>query len=110
MSTPSRFLKSRMWPTDAFTVNPDPRYLPIVRALAGDSTTTSAEPGLTFFGFLTTSTSSPSRDFASGLLAFTGGWSLVVDFAAAALAPGFAALFTGSAAAGLAFAFGLSLA
>ena len=41
-STPSsRSGKSRMWPTVAFTVKPFPRYLPIVFAFAGDSTTTS---------------------------------------------------------------------
>src|SRR5690606_257774 len=30
-----------MWPTEARTLNPGPRYLPMVRALAGDSTITS---------------------------------------------------------------------
>jgi len=29
-----------MWPTDAFTVKPEPRYFLIVFAFAGDSTTT----------------------------------------------------------------------
>jgi hypothetical protein len=35
--------RSRTWPTEAFTVKLR-QYLPIVRALAGDSTTTSASP------------------------------------------------------------------
>src|SRR5437867_6935446 len=42
MSTPIfDFGRSRMWPTEAFTVYPEPRYFLIVFALAGDSTTTS---------------------------------------------------------------------
>src|SRR5213593_2289035 len=44
-STPSLLLgKSLMCPTEALTVYPLPRYLPIVFALAGDSTMTSDEP------------------------------------------------------------------
>src|SRR5262245_10003134 len=51
-STPSLDLgRSMTCPTDAFTVNPDPRYFLIVRALAGDSTTTSDFP-LTSRAFL----------------------------------------------------------
>src|SRR6185312_2262349 len=43
MSTPILdFGRSITWPTDAFTVNPLPRYFLMVLALAGDSTTTSA--------------------------------------------------------------------
>ena len=38
--------------------------MPIVRAFAGDSTTTSAEPGLTFFGLRTISSSSTSTSGA----------------------------------------------
>src|SRR5258708_19180927 len=53
--------RSRTWPTEAFTVKPLPRYLPIVRALAGDSTTTRAEPGLTW------SSSSRSEEHTSEL-------------------------------------------
>src|SRR5205807_4953707 len=42
MSTPILDLgRSMMWPTEAFTVYPDPRYFLIVFAFAGDSTTTS---------------------------------------------------------------------
>src|SRR5438094_2730014 len=42
MSTPIfDFGRSRMWPTEAFTVYPEPRYFLIVFAFAGDSTTTS---------------------------------------------------------------------
>jgi hypothetical protein len=42
MSTPSLLLgRSMMWPTDALTVKSLPRYLPMVFALAGDSTMTS---------------------------------------------------------------------
>src|SRR5512140_1679694 len=45
ISTPSlRVGRSRMWPTVAFTEYFDPRYLPIVFALVGDSTMTSAAP------------------------------------------------------------------
>jgi hypothetical protein len=36
------FGRSTTWPTDAFTVKPEPRYFLMVLALAGDSTTTSA--------------------------------------------------------------------
>ena len=44
-STPSfRVGRSRTWPMVAFTSNPRPRYLPIVLALVGDSTITSAPP------------------------------------------------------------------
>src|SRR5712691_4389930 len=44
-STPSsRFGRSRRCPTVALTVYPRPRYLPIVFALVGDSTMTSAPP------------------------------------------------------------------
>src|SRR2546425_11406295 len=42
-STPSLlFGRSRMWPIDATTLNSRPRYLLMVFAFAGDSTTTSA--------------------------------------------------------------------
>src|SRR5216684_1532854 len=42
MSTPIfDFGRSMMWPTEAFTVYPEPRYFLMVFALAGDSTTTS---------------------------------------------------------------------
>src|SRR5581483_903107 len=42
-STPILLLgRSMMWPTDAFTVKPEPRYFLMVFAFAGDSTTTSA--------------------------------------------------------------------
>src|SRR5262249_18329107 len=64
--------RSRTWPTDAFTVNPLPRYLPIVRALAGDSTTTRAEPGLTFLGFLAGSPCSASSSTSSS-------WTVLVS-------------------------------
>src|SRR6185312_5159801 len=44
-STPSsRVGKSRTCPTVAFTSYPEPRYLPMVLALVGDSTMTSALP------------------------------------------------------------------
>src|SRR6476646_3229012 len=44
-STPSsRVGRSRTWPMVAFTSKPEPRYLPIVLALVGDSTITSAGP------------------------------------------------------------------
>src|SRR5215210_6682329 len=44
-STPSsRVGRSRRWPTVAFTSYPAPRYFPIVLALVGDSTMTSALP------------------------------------------------------------------
>ena len=44
-STPSsRVGRSRTWPTVAFTSYPAPRYFPIVLALVGDSTMTSALP------------------------------------------------------------------
>src|SRR5918994_7994583 len=42
-STPSsRVGRSRRWPTVAFTSYPEPRYFPMVLALVGDSTMTSA--------------------------------------------------------------------
>src|ERR1700761_148994 len=41
MSIPSFFGRSLMWPLEATTSNPDPRYFLIVLAFAGDSTTTS---------------------------------------------------------------------
>src|SRR5688500_3890789 len=45
ISTPSfRVGRSRTWPTVAFTEYPAPRYFPIVFALVGDSTMTSASP------------------------------------------------------------------
>src|SRR5690348_8945197 len=44
-STPSsRVGRSRRWPMVAFTSKPEPRYLPMVLALVGDSTMTSASP------------------------------------------------------------------
>src|SRR5919198_770219 len=49
MSTPSLlFGRSRMWPIDATTLKSRPRYLLIVFAFAGDSTTTSAFAIATF--------------------------------------------------------------
>src|SRR4051794_21183308 len=88
----------------------------MVRAFAGDSTTTSAEPGLTFFGFLTTSASISAAASASAEpflpLPFAGLISLPFadDFLGSALAGAFfaegsVAAFTGSGA-GLAFAAG----
>ena len=41
MSTPSFFGRSRMWPTEAMTLYPLPRYLVMVFALEGFSTITS---------------------------------------------------------------------
>src|SRR3989442_10193947 len=47
MSTPSLlFGRSRTWPFDARTLKPGPRYLPMVRAFAGDSTITRLFPRL----------------------------------------------------------------
>src|SRR3954465_4236399 len=44
-STPSsRVGRSRRWPMVALTSYPEPRYLPMVLALVGDSTITSAGP------------------------------------------------------------------
>src|SRR5690349_5244534 len=44
-STPSsRVGRSRRWPMVAFTSYPEPRYFPMVLALVGDSTITSASP------------------------------------------------------------------
>src|SRR5947208_10131910 len=46
--------RSMTWPTEAFTVNPAPRYFLMVFALAGDSTTTRALPLDFFAGFFRT--------------------------------------------------------
>ena len=75
-SIPSVFVgRSRTWPTVAFTAYADPRYLPMVLALAGDSTMTSDRlPRLigaahsAVFGVMTTL----RRDFLAGALAMTG--------------------------------------
>ena len=46
MSTPSLRGRSRMWPTEAMTLKPLPRYLVMVLALEGLSTITSFRPRL----------------------------------------------------------------
>src|SRR3954469_165995 len=98
MSTPSLLLgRSRTCPLEARTSNPGPRYFPMVRALAGDSTITRFFPRLPgraaaepFAG------SSSSRSSSGGATAFrerAGAFALTAAFrlaGGAALGAGFA--------------------
>ncbi len=84
------FGRSTTWPTDAFTVKPEPRYFLIVFAFAGDSTTTSARslPGRRFSGLAGASPSWSALDLALAL-AFAAGFFAGTAFFAAGLAAGF---------------------
>src|SRR5437762_1483545 len=68
MSTPSLLLgRSRTCPLEARTSNPEPRYLPIVRALAGDSTMTRFFPRRA--GFTSSGVSAPAGAFEARTVA-----------------------------------------